>query len=227
MKEEKLFIGKALKNARVAKNLSLDKASKETRISQSYLRSIEEDDFSRIPGDVVLKGFIRVYCDFLGMDPKPLIAELTPKTKKEKKEPVSQKKAKPQTFDSERFLKISASVIVLILVFAGLFSFFGYFVNSIRNSRQLKPPVANTLRQVPVGINIHIQIIEKTWLLIESDGKEVFRGIAEAGTEKIFSAEDNIFLKAGNAAGIKVLSNGETLISPGNRGEVVSKNISK
>jgi len=227
MKEEKLFIGKVLKNARMAKNISLDKASKETRISQSYLKSIEEDDFSRIPGDVVLKGFIRVYCDFLGIDPKPLIAELTPKTKKEKKDAVVQKKAKSPAFDSERFLKVSVSVIVLILIFAGFFSFLGYFINSVRNSRQLKPPVANTLKAVPVGINIHIQIIEKTWLLVESDGKEIFRGIAEAGTEKIFSAEYNIFLKAGNAAGIKVLSNGETLISPGSRGEVVSKNISK
>jgi len=227
MKEEKLFIGKVLKNARVAKNISLDKASKETRISQAYLKSIEEDDFSRIPGDVVLKGFIRVYCDFLGIDPKPLIAELTPKAKKEKKETVVQKKTKAPVFDSARFLKISASIIVLILVFAGLLSFLGYFINSVRNSKAPKPSVATALKTVPSGLTVHIQIIEKTWLLIESDGKEVFRGIVEAGTEKILSAEDNIFLKAGNAAGIRVLSNGETVLSPGNRGEVVSKNISK
>ena len=91
MKEKKEYIGQALKKARTDKNITLEKASKDTRITQLYLKSIEDEQLQKIPGDVVLKGFIRIYADYLGIDSKPLIAELNKRSKQEAPGPVEEK----------------------------------------------------------------------------------------------------------------------------------------
>lgn len=225
MKEEKFIIGKTLKSARSAKKISLEKASKETKIAQAYLKAIEEDDFGKVPGDVVLKGFIRIYADFLGVDPAPLVAELSRKTKKEKakNEPAEAKPKKDPVFDGQKLMKAMASVVILILLIAGLFSFAGFIISSFRNAGVQKEPPAKISSLENGAFEIRADVIEKTWLLVEADGKSVFKGIAFPGDERTWTADKRIFVRIGNAAGIRILSGDKELLAPGKRGEVVSK----
>ena len=54
-------IGKVLQDARVAKNLTLDRAAQETNIRKAYLEAIEQNDFAVLQGDVFVKGIMRTY----------------------------------------------------------------------------------------------------------------------------------------------------------------------
>ena len=54
---------------------SLEEASTEIRISQKYLRDIEEGNFSRWPAKVFSTGYIRAYAGFLSLDPEPMLSE--------------------------------------------------------------------------------------------------------------------------------------------------------
>lgn len=229
MKEEKFVIGKALKNARSAKKISLEKASKETKIAQAYLKAIEEEDFAKIPGDVVLKGFIRVYSDFLGVDPAPLIAELSRKNKKDKakSEPVEIKTKKEPVFDGRKFTKVLVVAVFLIILMAGLFSFAGFLINSFRNASVSKEPSVQMSSPEKGVFEVRAEILEKTWLLVEADGKSVFKGVAFPGDERSWTADKKLFVKIGNAAGIRLSSGGKELLAPGNRGEIVSKEFLK
>lgn len=54
---------------------SLEEVSQELRVSQKYLRGIEEGNYSRWPAKVFSTGFIRAYGNFLSVDPEPVLSE--------------------------------------------------------------------------------------------------------------------------------------------------------
>lgn len=68
-------VGKTLQDARIIKNLSLDTAAQETNIRRSYLDAIEQNDFASLHGDVFVKGVIRTYGNYLGLDGAQLVEE--------------------------------------------------------------------------------------------------------------------------------------------------------
>ncbi len=62
-----------LLQARTARGISLEQATRDIHISKSFLEAMEAEDYSELPGDAYITGFIRSYADYLGMDPEPLI----------------------------------------------------------------------------------------------------------------------------------------------------------
>ena len=68
-------VGKILQDARIAKNLSLDTAAQETNIQKAYLEAIEQNDFAALHGDVFVKGVMRTYGNYLGLDGAQLVEE--------------------------------------------------------------------------------------------------------------------------------------------------------
>jgi cytoskeletal protein RodZ len=66
-------LGEQLRQAREAQGISLAQAAVETRILQQSLLALEEGSFHRLPGDVVTRGFIRNYAQYLGLPAEELI----------------------------------------------------------------------------------------------------------------------------------------------------------
>ncbi len=66
-------LGARLRQARERQGLSLAQASADTRILQPSLTALEEGAYQRLPGDVVVRGFIRNYAQYLGLPPDELI----------------------------------------------------------------------------------------------------------------------------------------------------------
>ncbi len=67
-------IGEELKAAREAQGLSLTEIAEKTRISHTFLKALEEDDYSVIPGEVFVIGFLRTYSKVLGLNVKDVMA---------------------------------------------------------------------------------------------------------------------------------------------------------
>jgi cytoskeletal protein RodZ len=61
-------VGDLLRSAREGKSLTLDAVNRETKISVGILNSLEQDDFEAVGNDIYLKGFLRTYARFLGLD---------------------------------------------------------------------------------------------------------------------------------------------------------------
>jgi transcriptional regulator with XRE-family HTH domain len=66
--------GEQLRVAREERGMSLQEASRLTRIGMSYLESLEADRYEQLPSPAYVKGIIRNYARILGIPPEPLIA---------------------------------------------------------------------------------------------------------------------------------------------------------
>jgi hypothetical protein len=61
-------IGASLREARERRGLSSADVQKAIRIRDRYLTALEEERWELLPGDAYVKGFLRTYADFLGLD---------------------------------------------------------------------------------------------------------------------------------------------------------------
>ena len=73
--ENFISFGATLKAAREAKGLTIAQLAEKTRIMSTIIDELEHDDFHRLPAPIYGRGFIRLYCETVGIDAKPLIAE--------------------------------------------------------------------------------------------------------------------------------------------------------
>ncbi|MCM8780935.1 MAG: DUF4115 domain-containing protein [Candidatus Omnitrophica bacterium] len=71
---EKESAGARLKRLRLQKGLSLQEVHRHTKIHINILKAIEEDSLTSI-SPVYIKGFLKIYCKFLGVDPKDYIPD--------------------------------------------------------------------------------------------------------------------------------------------------------
>ena len=61
-------IGNSLREARLRQGLDFPEIEQATKIRGKYLRSLEEEQFDVLPAQTYVKGFLRSYADYLGLD---------------------------------------------------------------------------------------------------------------------------------------------------------------
>jgi hypothetical protein len=61
-------IGNSLHEARVRQGVDLQTAELVTKIRAKYLKALEEEHFELLPAETYVKGFLRTYAEFLGLD---------------------------------------------------------------------------------------------------------------------------------------------------------------
>ena len=71
--ESEKSIGTILKEKREFKGLTLMDIERGTSIRSRYIQAVENDEYEKTPGGVFLKGIIRNYGDFLGLDGMALL----------------------------------------------------------------------------------------------------------------------------------------------------------
>lgn len=68
-------LGNRLKEARLAKDMSLDDLQKVTKIQKRYLMGIEEGDYSMMPGKFYIRAFIKQYAEAVGIEPEEIFEQ--------------------------------------------------------------------------------------------------------------------------------------------------------
>jgi hypothetical protein len=61
-------IGNSLREARARRQIDLNQAELATKIRVKYLRALEDERFEQLPSETYVKGFLRTYADYLGLD---------------------------------------------------------------------------------------------------------------------------------------------------------------
>ena len=94
--------GSLLKKERESKNISLDTVQEATKIPLDVLKAIEEGYTIRTLSLFYLKGFVKMYAQYLGVDPDKILKDFRfteePQTIKKivlEKKPISEKKTDP------------------------------------------------------------------------------------------------------------------------------------
>jgi cytoskeletal protein RodZ len=68
-------IGDRLKQARLTRGLSLSDIASRTKISPPSLTAMERNDFSRLPGGVFRRAYVRLFAEEVGLDAEALVRE--------------------------------------------------------------------------------------------------------------------------------------------------------
>jgi cytoskeleton protein RodZ len=68
-------LGNNLREARQRRRIDLVAAEQDTKIRSKYLAALEGEDFDILPGPVFVRGFLRTYSRYLGLDPQLYVDE--------------------------------------------------------------------------------------------------------------------------------------------------------
>jgi cytoskeleton protein RodZ len=133
--DQGLTVGRYLRQEREKKGVSLDSVAKVTRITMENLEALERDDFQAISAPVFVRGFLRSYANYLGLDPQELVSRYDSQTDlfkapRAKETPQPPKEENPLT----KYL-----VYLCILLGAVALSFY-YFQRSSPPPSPLPPP---------------------------------------------------------------------------------------
>ena len=103
-------IGEKFKKRREERGLFVEQIARDTNISKKYIDAIESEDFSEMPGEAYLIGFLRSYAEYLDIDPEEIIAIY--KNTKIQEQPV------PEELIPQKKTPFSALVIITVAVLA-------------------------------------------------------------------------------------------------------------
>lgn len=68
-------IGETLRDARMRARIDVSEIEAKTKIRAKYLRALENEEWSLLPGPTFVKSFLRTYAEALGLDGKALVEE--------------------------------------------------------------------------------------------------------------------------------------------------------
>jgi cytoskeleton protein RodZ len=83
-------------------------------------------------------------------------------------------------------------------------------------------PVTSPSPAVAGLVELKLNLTEESWVSIEADGKVVYEGTLTKGTQKAWSAQQQIVISTGNAGGVSASFNGSELKPLGEVGSVTS-----
>jgi hypothetical protein len=117
-------LGEKLKKFRSEGRITLFEVSRETKIPVKYLEMIEEGKYESLPPDVYVRGFLRGYGEYLGLDPEKLVGLY--RRERDIKENITKEEIKPiaKTKRVPRFVvtpKIITAGIITLIILGGFF----------------------------------------------------------------------------------------------------------
>jgi transcriptional regulator with XRE-family HTH domain len=225
-------LGQYLRSAREARGIDLHDAAQQTRIGIAYLKALEEEDFSKLPGEVFVKGFLKNYGKFLRLDEAQVLKKYgelrSPKSEAGttvEKEPAiagsEQKKTRSTTI--EPFLWGAGIVIALIV-----FLFTALPGRRHQETKQVVTPMYTGQTVTAQGplmqidkLYLEVVALEDTWLLVRTDNSPQKKALLKKDESLIWSADERFLLSYSSAKSLKLMLNGKDLIVNEPANEVV------
>jgi len=211
-------IGNSLREARERQGLGYSEIELATKIRAKYIRALEEEDFTSIPGDAYIRGFLRSYAEYLGLDGDVYVDEYASRFITSWRDDLPPRRERRKLRTNERpierrtvLLVLAAIALVAILVFAA-FSIPGSSTNvpgvggTQKHNRQSAPAPMLVLRGVGRGTYVEVRHNR-------ASGKVDLQGTVEAGqTDRL--PGDHFYLLVRTPAGLRITLNGRPVSLP-------------
>jgi cytoskeletal protein RodZ len=135
-------IGGSLREARLKRNLTPADVQKAIRIRDRYLQALEEERWELLPGDAYIKGFLRTYADYLGLDGSLYVEEYNSRfARPEEVHLVPERFSQDGLFAGVGFLRPLAAVGVIVAIVAGLAA---WQLSGSSDDKHAAPPTTST-----------------------------------------------------------------------------------
>jgi cytoskeleton protein RodZ len=197
-------IGNSLREARLRQGLDFPEIEQATKIRSKYLRALEDEQFDILPGQTYVKGFLRAYAEYLGLDGQLYVDEYNSRyihvdeeTPLRARSTTSLGRAGPRFESSVVLIALAGITIVTLLVFAAWR--FGSDTPETAIPDFSQPPAANPParpnRSAPPRRRARMTItgaFGDSWVEVyanSASGKRLFDGTVEAGKSVRFGHE--------------------------------------
>lgn len=151
-------LGNRLKEARLAKGMSLDDLQTATKIQKRYLVGIEEGNYSVMPGKFYVRAFIKQYAEVVGLHPEELFEEFKSDIPAAMSEDIPEKLSRVQSRKdisggASKFFDILPKILIAVFI-VGVFAVVYYFVEQFSGNNATDPAETGENPSVNVENNI-------------------------------------------------------------------------
>ena len=191
-------IGNSLREARLRQGLDFPEIEQRTKIRGKYLRALEEEHFDLLPGQTYVKGFLRSYAEYLGLDGQLYVDEFNSRyVTGEEEPPIRPRRA--ETLGRRRRTGESRGIV---LALAGIAAVTALVIAAWRAAPDSNEPTIPNLGAATTGKKTktrrpppHVTLVAtagpgNTWLEIHRSsnaGRTIYRGTLEAGQSRTFT----------------------------------------
>ncbi|MGH8224878.1 MAG: helix-turn-helix domain-containing protein [Gammaproteobacteria bacterium] len=238
--------GAQLRAAREARSLRLDAVAESLGLARELIAALESDDYDRLGAPVYVRGYLRKYARFLGLDGDALVRAYEQEASPHDPEVLAHAAPGISRRSGKRWLALAvATIVIVVLVLAGIWawryvrhahevahvpaatavSIHTVPAKTTRMTSAVVPPtLPGVAASVPVaaqtGTRLVLAVQKPCWIEVsDANGKHLYYNLAPSGKTLSFTVEHGalkVFL--GNADGVEVTVNGKVFPIPaGNR----------
>jgi cytoskeletal protein RodZ len=223
-------IGNSLREARLRQSLDFPDVERVTKIRPKYLRALEDEQFEILPAQTYVKGFLRTYAEFLGLDGQLYVDEYNSRyvTRAEDEVPFRPRRS---TAGRGRSGKVQSAIVLSALL--GISVVFALVIAAWNSGAENEPPSASTQPQLrtPVAADLVIRAVRGTTRMTvrENDrfGAQRFAGTVENGRTQRFALRGQLWLWIQRPATVDLVVGGRTVGAPGNLVIVNGRGVSR
>jgi cytoskeletal protein RodZ len=244
-------LGEEFRSAREARGLSLSDVAERLHIRSVYLAAIEDEDWKAIGAPVYVRGFMRTYARFLGLDAESAVARfsaLSPSMAPPAAASRSEERSAQSSGSTADRSSPSLIAILAVLIAVGVVGYVAYAFVQYRAGGPAVPVAmassdaagetpatdASPADEAPVAAapvasptpavmhGLHIGVTQTSWLRVTIDGTVATEGTFKAGTAKSYTGH-LADVRVGNAGGVTIAVNGRPLGPLGKSGDVVER----
>jgi cytoskeleton protein RodZ len=212
-------VGSALRKARERRGITLDAASRDTKLHIDQLQALESEDFEALFGDVYVRGSLRTYAQYLGLSPDKVIGAYARHAEAPPAPPpparlgrIERAMAATRIRDNQRLMVFLAGTVLVIALVFGLLS---------RGHSAPAPATLPTVAAAPDPldrtIDAVIEAVGGVGVTVSVDGVESAYEL-EAGETRTFTAENDLELSATDGGAIRLTVSGVEYGIPGTPG---------
>lgn len=246
-------LGDLLRESREQLGLSIADVESSTHIKRAFLEALEEEDFERLPNRVAARGFIRNYASTLNLDVDYALelydkeTGYVPAGHPTRSRGGIQLKSIP-LLPSSRF---SADLLIGLLLITALVGIILNLVYrqyllpleqetlnpstspssgaALALSTPTPPPIDTptpTITPTPLfytGVTVELVINDESWVQVLVDEIKAYEGILQVGERRHWTGDRQVAVRAGNAGGVEVVVNGESMGLMGEPNQVVDQ----
>jgi cytoskeleton protein RodZ len=242
------MFGERLKRERELREVTLQEVSTATRISPRFLEALENENWSRLPGGVFGRGFVRSIARYLGLNEESLLAEYD----LAREGAVSVQNKPEERIPSPPKWIPAVVLLVVLLVLAGLVAGGIYGWRKYKAHRQPEQSTASPASLSPAApvkptetlaasnatskpaaailLELSVSTSAATRVRVVADDKVVLDRELPAGENRRFTAADHFEVSAADSSAVLLELNGNMmapLSTPGSSGRIVlsAKNL--
>jgi Helix-turn-helix domain/RodZ C-terminal domain len=230
-------IGNSLREARYRQQLELSEIEQATKVRARYLQALEEEDFDALPAQAYVKGFLRNYADYLGLDGQLYVDEYNSRYGVGEDEPSQPVVARRTSRVHARHRHVERRGVLLALLGIGIvlalvIAAFKFSNNGPKPIPNLGTTTSKTSAPAPSSPKPKKRVVAPNarfrffvvavggscWMDVRnysSSGRTLFTGTVDPGQSHRFVAR-RLWMSLGNPGRLKASLNGRVVAFPGN-----------